>query len=116
MIQKPRLDIVFNLLVNINFIDSKSLASYSAHMAPTGSDGKSSATKDDIAAIMGELGKIYDANERWKDELKKHFDLAIEIIRHDLKTAGRDEIEMLKDQLKDNRRRIGRLEVQCGLL
>ena len=79
-------------------------------------DGKSSATKDDITAIMGELGKLYDANERWKDEMKKHFDLAVEIIRHDLKTAGRDEIEMLKDQLKDDRRRIGRLEVQCGLL
>lgn len=85
-------------------------------MVPQGSDGKMSATKDDVAAIMSEFGKLYDANERWKDELKKHFDLAVEIIRHDYKTAGRDEIEMLKDQLKDDRRRIGRLEVQCGLL
>ncbi len=107
---------MFGLLLNLNLIDSKSQASYSAHMAPPGSNGKSSATKDDITAIMGELGKLYDANERWKDELKKHFDLAIEIIRHDLKTAGRDEIEMLKDQLKEDRRRIGRLEIQCGLL
>lgn len=27
------------------------------------------ATKKDIEMLMGEIGKLYDANERWKDDI-----------------------------------------------
>ena len=49
--------------------------------------------------LMSEIGRLYDANERWKnelqdeleakmeswkEELKGHFDFTVETIRHDL--------------------------------
>ncbi len=68
------------------------------------------ATKDDIQMLMGEIGKLYDANERWKDEIlgtnqqrkeeiKRHFDLTVETIRHDLQGANRDRIENHEDRI-----------------
>lgn len=88
------------------------------------------ATKKDIGLLMGEMGKMYDAMERWKNELKNsfdskydglknhfdskydrlkdYFDLTVENIRYDLVGANRDEIEMIKD-------RVGRLEKHAGL-
>jgi hypothetical protein len=85
-------------------------------------DSKAPATKQDIQMVMTALGKLYDANERRKDEIigevdgkidakivaseervKHHFDLAVETIRHDLKGAN-------KDRLADHEDRIVRLE------
>ena len=70
--------------------------------------------------LMDELGKLYQANERWKDEildanekwkeeLKQHFDVIAENIRHDLlKGALHDKIEQHDD-------RILHLEQHAGL-
>ena len=57
------------------------------------------ATKEDIRSIMEELGKLYDANERWKNEILDQFALTVEIIREDLKGANRDRIEMHEDRI-----------------
>ena len=78
-----------------------------------------SATKTDIAMLMSEIGKLYDANHRWKDEItrqigdseqrtKRHFDLAVEHIRAELLGARKDAIENQAD-------RIVRLEQHVGL-
>ena len=48
---------------------------------------------------MESIGKLYDANERWKDELKEHFDLKVEVIRHDLLGVNRERIENHEDRL-----------------
>ena len=84
-------------------------------MASPKRDKASLATKADITAIMSELGKLYDANERWKDELKGHFDVTVENIRHDLTSANREEIQAMNERARDHARRIGRLEVRAGM-
>ncbi len=43
-----------------------------------------------------------------KEELKLHFDTAVEIIRHDLRSANKEEILNIKD-------RVTRLEVRTGI-
>ncbi len=65
------------------------------------------ASKEDITMLMGEIGKLYDANKRWKDEIMQHFDVVAENIRHDALGANRDEVERLKD-------RVTRLEEVVG--
>jgi len=71
----------------------------------------SPATKDDIQALMEQIGRLYDANERWKgeviEETKRHFDLTVETIRHDLVGANKDRIE-------NHENRIVCLEQQVG--
>ena len=47
---------------------------------------------------------------RWKSELKEHFDLVVENIRHDLSSANREEIEVLKDGRRGHEKRILALE------
>ena len=75
---------------------------------------------------MGEFGKMYDGQERWKEEmkhemeqwkkeLKDHFDLVAENIRHDFASANREEIDMLKDGHKGHEKRILTLERTAGL-
>jgi len=78
-------------------------------------DQQAPATKADIALLMGEFGKMYDAQERWKTELKEHFDLVAENIRHDFASANREEIDMLKDGHKKHEKRILTLERTAGL-
>jgi len=63
------------------------------------SDGSPPATKADIDLLMGTLAKLYDANERWKDELKEHFDLKIEIMQSELAGAKHDRIENHEDRI-----------------
>lgn len=83
------------------------------------SDENRPATKEDVRLLMEQIGRLYDATEgwkdemrdtteRWKDEVKGHFDLAVETIRHDLLGANRDDIASMKDRLT-------RLERQTGL-
>lgn len=60
----------------------------------------SPATKDDIKMLMDSIGRLYDANERWKNELKEHFDLKTEIIRHDLIDAKSDRVANHEDRLR----------------
>jgi hypothetical protein len=59
----------------------------------------SPATKDDVRLPMQEIGKLYDANERWKDELIPHFDVTVKTIRHDVQAANKDRIENLEDRI-----------------
>ena len=78
-----------------------------------------SAAKSDIQMLMTEIGKLFDANERWKDELeekvvvsevrmKSQFDLSVENIRAELVGANRDRIE-------SHEIRISRLERHAGI-
>jgi len=89
-------------------------------------DSSAPATKADIRMLMDEIGRLYDANQRWKDdilaanprwknEIIDHFDLLIENIRHDLTSANREEIELLKDARANHETRIGALERAVGL-
>jgi len=73
-------------------------------------------TKADINALMDSIGKLYDANEAWKEEIIRHFDVVVENIRHDLEGANRDEIEVLKDSKASHEQRITRLESHVGLV
>jgi hypothetical protein len=86
-------------------------------------DDSSPATKADIKGFVehvdATIKELYDANERWKDEIlnevKRHFDVAVEDIRHDLEGANRDEIDVLKDSKRDHEKRITRLEQNVGV-
>jgi hypothetical protein len=71
-------------------------------------DQSAAATKQDVAMLMEEFGKLYSATERWKDEIKHHFDLQFELAREDLKGAT-------LDRLTSHNRRIARLEKHAGL-
>lgn len=79
------------------------------------------ATKKDITMLMTEIGKLYEANERWKDEIlesseqwkneiimanekwkdeiKAHFDFVAENIKYDFKGAFKDKVEQHEDRL-----------------
>lgn len=69
------------------------------------------ATKQDIQILMEQMGKYYDGTERrlvgmevkmkeWKEDLKDHFDVVAENIRHDLlKGALHDKIEQHEDRI-----------------
>ena len=49
------------------------------------------------------------------DELKRHFDLTVETIRHDLQGANRDELSMLSDTTRDHEGRLQTLEKVAGI-
>lgn len=68
--------------------------------------------------LMDSIGKLYDANERWKNELrddgkrakddmKGHVDLRIEQLRHDLLDAKKDRVENHEDRLRKLERHTG---------
>lgn len=78
-------------------------------------DATAPATKDDIRLLMEQIGRLYDANARWKDEIIQHFDVAVESIRHEMQAAHHDSIELLRDQTADHASRIKRLERHAGL-
>jgi hypothetical protein len=63
-------------------------------------DRNSPATKADIQLIMTEIGRLYAANEQWKDELIEHFDLAAEDIKHNFESAFHDKLEQHDDRIK----------------
>ena len=77
------------------------------------------ATKLDISLLMNEIGKLYDANERWKDELHEgmekwknelrlHFDFCVEQFKEGIKTINIEKIE-------EHGTRLTRLELHTGL-
>lgn len=39
------------------------------YSAPMFDSSQAAATKQDIQMLMEEIGKLYDANQRWKDEI-----------------------------------------------
>lgn len=87
-------------------------------------DSAAPATKEDIRLLTEQMGKLYDANAQWKDDIQdsiahwkdeiiEHFDVAAETIRHEMKAAHHDSIEL--DQTADHAKRIERLERRAGL-
>jgi hypothetical protein len=100
---------------------------YPAAMPKPSKTGNAPATKADIGMLMDEIGRLYDANQRWKDEIigtlderidsriaasekrmQHHFGLAVENIRAELVGANKDRIE-------NHEGRIARLEDRIGL-
>lgn len=71
-------------------------------------DPQARATKQDITLLMNEIGKLYDANERWKEELKLHFDTVAENLVADFRGA-------LSDKIDQHETRIVRLERHTGI-
>jgi hypothetical protein len=75
--------------------------------------------RGDIDEWRGDIdewrGGLDERLATWKQEIIDHFDLVAENIRHDLVSANREEIELLKDGLKSHDRRIHTLEHASGL-
>ena len=65
-------------------------------------DSQAPATKQDIHLLKQDMHLL-------KQELKRHFDVTVETIRHDLLGANHDKIEVIKD-------RVTRLERHTGLV
>ncbi len=68
------------------------------------------ATKQDIAGLMEQIGEYYfrtktqisdlkDDVAEWKDEVKFHFDVSVEQVHHEMLSANREEILVIKDRL-----------------
>lgn len=92
-------------------------------------DPTAPATKADIALLMQEMGKLYDANYRWKEELKeyvtrwkiemmekmdkwkddlhRHFDVVAEDMRHDVFGINNDRFEVHEDRIRRLERKAG---------
>jgi hypothetical protein len=74
------------------------------------------ALREEFKADMLQLRQESTAQlKTFKDEILRHFDLAVETIRHDLVGANRDEISQMKDKSQDHESRILRLERSSGL-
>jgi hypothetical protein len=61
------------------------------------------ATKQDIAYLMGEIGKIYDIVshlEEWKQEIVHEFHIVSEHLRHEYLGAHKDRIENHENRIK----------------
>lgn len=84
-------------------------------------DNTAPATKEDIGLIMNEIGKLYMANEQWKNDLeesiekkaeetKQHFDVVAENLHANMLGAHTDKISVIDDRSLQNRSRIEKLE------
>ena len=77
-------------------------------------EAPSPATKEDIRLLMEQIGAYYDRVESrlaaHEDSIKRHFDVRVEDIRHDLLGASKDRLEAHQDRLNDHGERIERLE------
>lgn len=84
------------------------------------------ATKADIRLLMEEMARLYDANQRWKDEIlehvaaaeirtKEHFDVVAENLRHDYAGAFEDKLGQHTDTIERHEDRLLRLERRAGL-
>jgi hypothetical protein len=81
-------------------------------------DENAPATKKDVQLLMEEIGKLYVANERWKDEILDkneawkdeivhEFKVVAEDLRHDLLGVHKDKIENHEDRLVRLERHVG---------
>ena len=100
----------------------------------TPQDPQAAATKQDIAMLMDEMGKMHMSIERihndtanWKDEMKQdmrdwkkeivhEFHVVAEDIRHDMLGAHKDKIGVLSDRSDRHEKRITKLEQHTGLI
>ncbi|MGE0608311.1 MAG: hypothetical protein AB7O62_14540 [Pirellulales bacterium] len=89
-------------------------------------DETTPATKADIKMLMDSIGKLYDANERWKDQILtanerwkdetiRRFDVIAEQLRHDVLSAFRDFTVQMNERTNSHETRIRRLEVRMGI-
>ncbi len=58
--------------------------------------------------IDGTMAHMYSDMQAWKEELRLHFDVVVENLKHDLFSARHDDIESLKT-------RVTRLERKTGI-
>lgn len=70
------------------------------------------ATKQDLRALEGRMTKHFDSKlakviAESETNILRHFDLAVETIRHDLTGANADEIESIRDEIKLIKRHVG---------
>ena len=79
-------------------------------------DQSAPATKADIAAIMESIGRLHDANERWKDDIIRHFDVALENVERDFADIFKDRTQQHHDDLGDLKRRVRAIESHLGLV
>lgn len=78
-------------------------------------DNTAPATKADLAAVKEELGAMREAMTADKEEIIRHFDVIAEHIHHEMASANREEIDILKDMKKDHETRITTVERVVGL-
>ena len=78
-------------------------------------DDTTPATKADIQALMDSIGRLYDANEHWKDEVILSFSISVEHFRQELIGIHKDTIRLLEDRTKSHDGRILRLETRLGV-
>jgi hypothetical protein len=82
-------------------------------------DKSAPATKEDIRLLMELVGSYYSQTEERiaesEERLRRHFDLAVETIRHELTGANKDKLAVHDDQLNDHAKRLRRLERHAGL-
>lgn len=82
-------------------------------------DDQAAATKQDISMLMEQMGTLYDANERWKDEILDanekwkdeiihEFHLVAEDSKHDIGGVQNDRIAGVEN-------RVTRLEQHTGM-
>ena len=96
----------------------------------TNKDTKAPATKADLLSLKDELKQeikdLYQANEKWKDEILDHqkawkdeilhhFDLVMENYQADIVGAFGDRLQWLRDVQQAHGKRLNRLEATVGL-
>ena len=72
--------------------------------------------KDFVQLIMNQIDALYEANQKWKDEIMNHFDVVAENMHHDLLGAHKDKIGVLSDRSEKHEKRIAKLEQHTGLI
>lgn len=73
------------------------------------------ANKSDLLALEERLKAAFDrklaeSNRSLLEEVKRHFDVVAENIRHDLEGANRDEISLITDTMSDHEKRLSNVE------
>lgn len=73
-------------------------------------DDQAPATKQDVALLMRQMGKLYDATEKWKDEILDatekwkgeiigEFHIVVGQLRHDFKGAFADKLQQHEERI-----------------
>lgn len=73
------------------------------------------ATKEDIALLMDSIGKHYDATERWKEEIIRHFDVKCEELTHNFQGALTDKISVHDVHLQRHDGEIHAIRMHVGM-
>ncbi len=90
-------------------------------------DDNSPATKGDITILMESIGKLYDANagwkdeileanEKWKDEIIRHFDVVAENMKVDYQGIFKDRTEQHTEDIAGLKKRVSVCENASGIV